>query len=221
MPDFKDFAKKAADYIAEDQRQQQIKKQAKREKREAKLDRKLLSMWASARFQGGTRSFGMKHNERCTLKFNEDGLTVAPGFTPKIRVAWSDVVAIEATDASRTEISTRVSQQSYGGLAAPLFVTTPVGKTRSNFVGRSYVRVETSGGDVFVVLADKEAPKLEALLLATQDRRRQRAEAPTQLTETSPPDAFVQLQKLGELRDAGVLTDEEFNTKKAEILSRI
>ena len=30
-----------------------------------------------------------------------------------------------------------------------------------------------------------------------------------------------QLRKLGELRDAGVLTDAEFETKKADLLSRI
>jgi hypothetical protein len=29
-----------------------------------------------------------------------------------------------------------------------------------------------------------------------------------------------QLRKLGELRDAGVLTDEEFETKKAQLLGR-
>jgi hypothetical protein len=31
--------------------------------------------------------------------------------------------------------------------------------------------------------------------------------------------AFEQLKKLGELRDAGILTDEEFQAKKAQILA--
>jgi hypothetical protein len=31
-------------------------------------------------------------------------------------------------------------------------------------------------------------------------------------------DAFEQLKKLGELRDAGILTDDEFQAKKAQIL---
>jgi hypothetical protein len=35
------------------------------------------------------------------------------------------------------------------------------------------------------------------------------------------PDTFEQLAKLGKLRDAGVLTSEEFDTKKAELLSRL
>ena len=35
------------------------------------------------------------------------------------------------------------------------------------------------------------------------------------------PDAMEQLKKLAELKDAGILTEEEFNAKKAELLARI
>jgi hypothetical protein len=35
------------------------------------------------------------------------------------------------------------------------------------------------------------------------------------------PDPMEQLRKLGALRDAGVLTDTEFETKKADLLSRL
>jgi hypothetical protein len=38
---------------------------------------------------------------------------------------------------------------------------------------------------------------------------------------TSAPDYIAQLRELGELRDAGILTDDEFADKKAEILARI
>jgi hypothetical protein len=37
----------------------------------------------------------------------------------------------------------------------------------------------------------------------------------------SSPDPFDQLKKLGELRDAGLLTPEEFESKKAQLLSRM
>ena len=37
----------------------------------------------------------------------------------------------------------------------------------------------------------------------------------------SAPDLADQIRKLSELRDAGILTDEEFNSKKADLLSRI
>lgn len=41
--------------------------------------------------------------------------------------------------------------------------------------------------------------------------------APAQATD----DVFAQLEKLGKLRDAGVLTPEEFEAKKAELLARL
>ena len=37
----------------------------------------------------------------------------------------------------------------------------------------------------------------------------------------SEPDAMEQLRKLAELRDSGVITPEDFDSKKAEILKRI
>ena len=54
-------------------------------------------------------------------------------------------------------------------------------------------------------------------------RARPPAAAPSVAAGSAPPDPDVleQLRKLGELRDAGVLTDAEFATKKAELLGRI
>lgn len=40
-------------------------------------------------------------------------------------------------------------------------------------------------------------------------------------TAVQQPDPMAQLKQLGELRDAGVLTEEEFQAKKADILSRL
>ncbi len=37
----------------------------------------------------------------------------------------------------------------------------------------------------------------------------------------TPPDTLELLRKLGDLRDGGVLTDAEFEAKKAELLRRI
>jgi hypothetical protein len=51
--------------------------------------------------------------------------------------------------------------------------------------------------------------------------------APTPPAHSAPagsvpaPDPIEQLQKLGQLRDAGVLTEEEFQAKKVEILARL
>ena len=38
---------------------------------------------------------------------------------------------------------------------------------------------------------------------------------------TSPPDIFATIERLADLRAKGILSDDEFNTKKAELLSRV
>jgi hypothetical protein len=46
--------------------------------------------------------------------------------------------------------------------------------------------------------------------------------APSEMASAAPQvDVLAQLKQLGELRDAGVLTDEEFEGKKAELLGRL
>ena len=49
------------------------------------------------------------------------------------------------------------------------------------------------------------------------------AEAPVEAAATAAPttdEMLAQLQQLGQLRDAGILTDEEFEAKKAKILAQ-
>jgi hypothetical protein len=60
------------------------------------------------------------------------------------------------------------------------------------------------------------AKKLERI-----ERKASRAAAAQQQSKASGPDPLDQLKKLGDLRDAGVVTQEEFQAKKAEILGRI
>jgi hypothetical protein len=47
------------------------------------------------------------------------------------------------------------------------------------------------------------------------------APAMQQAAQTAQPDVMDQLRKLAELRDAGILTTEEFDAKKAELLRRL
>jgi hypothetical protein len=78
---------------------------------------------------------------------------------------------------------------------------------------------------------DNVLPKARAVEIADYVRHRIAEPASglaTQAAGSSPPVAAVpqpdvtdQLMKLGELRDAGVLTTEEFESKKAELLARL
>ncbi len=76
------------------------------------------------------------------------------------------------------------------------------------------VVVFASGNKAEIKNVQKDDGK--AIVDAMRDRL-SRADAPT----TAAPDVAGQLRQLGELRDAGVLTAEEFAAKKAEILARL
>lgn len=43
----------------------------------------------------------------------------------------------------------------------------------------------------------------------------------TVIASPAPPDALEQIKRLAELRDAGVLTDDEFASKKAQLLETL
>ena len=46
--------------------------------------------------------------------------------------------------------------------------------------------------------------------------------ADSSIARTAPAESITdQIKKLGQLRDVGLLTDDEFNTKKAELLARL
>ena len=49
----------------------------------------------------------------------------------------------------------------------------------------------------------------------------EKATSPQIIKRPEEQDPIAQLEKLGKLRDAGVLTEEEFDTKKKDILSNI
>lgn len=81
-------------------------------------------------------------------------------------------------------------------------------------------KVRTLKGTVgFLQPDDKNGMALEAAGQAVLDSLRSSgAEASTQGPVSDPAD---QLKKLAELLDAGILTDEEFKAKKAELLKRM
>ncbi|WP_433352138.1 PH domain-containing protein [Micromonospora saelicesensis] len=105
-------------------------------------------------------------------------------------------------------------------------------------VGSVVVKVQRTNGLELVVLEDLPDPRAavavinqtaQAARLVEQQRMNTHhyAGLPS-LAPSMPPapvptavDPIAQLRQLGELRDAGILTEVEFTTKKAEILSRL
>jgi hypothetical protein len=93
------------------------------------------------------------------------------------------------------------------------------------------VTVYASGNTIVLSVDSEQAEKLRGLVMeqvlggsAHAAGAPPTAPAPPAPAEAAPPsgDAVIeQIRKLGELRDAGLLTPEEFAAKKAELLDRL
>lgn len=72
-----------------------------------------------------------------------------------------------------------------------------------------------------VVFHKKQMPAFEALRAEIERAIAERGRPAVAPPAPVVPDHIAQLKQLAELRDAGVLSDQEFNAKKADILSRL
>ena len=75
---------------------------------------------------------------------------------------------------------------------------------------------DAAGDENSMVFTRKGQPQLEALRHAVEASL-----ATTSTAAPTPSDPYEQLRKLAELRDAGILSEEEFSAKKAELLGRL
>ncbi|MFC7595769.1 DUF4429 domain-containing protein [Terrabacter sp. GCM10028922] len=89
-------------------------------------------------------------------------------------------------------------------------------ETRSRFGSQT---VDATKDENSVIFVKKQMPDFEALRNEVEQaiaaRHRPAAQTP------ATPDHLAQLKQLAELRDAGILSEEEFAIKKAEILGRL
>lgn len=90
-------------------------------------------------------------------------------------------------------------------------------------LSRAILVVETAGGHSITGLpAAKNGAQLRNQLLSlvhwARSRPQESAQSPAPAVAIAP-DKYAQLQKIGELRDAGILTAEEFNQEKRRILN--
>ncbi|MEJ3750041.1 SHOCT domain-containing protein [Actinomycetes bacterium KLBMP 9797] len=107
-------------------------------------------------------------------------------------------------------------------------------------VGNVVVHVQRQNGIELVILHDLPDPRgavgvINKTVATARIVEQQRANThhyngqPPHMLQTAPtpsnpapsPDPIEQLRRLGELRDAGILTEDEFLAKKADILARL
>jgi hypothetical protein len=88
---------------------------------------------------------------------------------------------------------------------------------RKTVLGHNTLRLHTSHDDLAFKSFKKE--ELETLVQSIEAGRS--ASAPAANSPEKTPDSLDMLRKLGELKDAGILTAAEFEAKKAELLARL
>jgi hypothetical protein len=98
--------------------------------------------------------------------------------------------------------------------------------TKRDGLINTIVPVVSSGSDIDFRVGHGEAPAIKNLVTQLVTGSYGPAPAAPTLVQQPPagpvaPDYVHQLTQLGQLRDAGVLTDEEFQAKKAELLARM
>jgi Short C-terminal domain/Protein of unknown function (DUF2510) len=105
----------------------------------------------------------------------------------------------------------------------PLAAVTSVSNRKDGLLYH-VVTVQTAGGGVDFRVSREDAARFrQAMLDQLQARAKGAAVVPAsaKVAEPSAPDPSTQLKQLAELRDLGILTDDEFAAKKAEILARM
>lgn len=90
---------------------------------------------------------------------------------------------------------------------------------RKSFMGHRSLRLHTSHDALEFKTFKKE--KEQALFDAIEEGRHAGAQPAAPAAPPAGGDAMAALTKLGELKAAGVLTEEEFSAKKAELLARL
>jgi Bacterial PH domain/Short C-terminal domain len=83
-----------------------------------------------------------------------------------------------------------------------------------------HIKFFASGNEVRLKWIDKGSDTPGFVNIVKEHMRAEHA-APAPVASGNAPDVADQIRKLGELRDQGLLTAEEFDTKKAELLARL
>jgi hypothetical protein len=122
-------------------------------------------------------------------------------------------------------LATGVKNGKAGSEMIPVKSMTSVTTARDGMLN-SKVSIITSGNTVDMRVSHKEAETvrttLTQLMLGNHPSQQQTAPAAASAAPAAPQqDLADQLQQLASLRDAGILTEEEFTAKKADILARM
>ena len=132
-------------------------------------------------------------------------------------------LALGAMTAGLSLLKTGVRSKQQGSEVIPIKAISSV-TTQKDGLRFTRVSIICSGNTVDFRIGHDEAARVKelitSLVLGTHPSQ-QTAAAPPSAPAPAEPDVLTQIRKLGELKEAGLLTEEEFASKKADLLSRL
>ncbi|EIY4985545.1 SHOCT domain-containing protein [Enterobacter hormaechei] len=90
---------------------------------------------------------------------------------------------------------------------------------RKSTLGHRVIRIHASHDDLEFKMFSREAER--ALIEAIEAGRGIKAEAPADVPAVAHQDPYEQLKKLSELKESGIISEEEFQTKKNNLMALI
>ncbi len=166
------------------------------------------------RYMGGPQVEGLRENTRARVAVHSAGVTIYTRTRAGTEVAfpWSQIKDLRVETAQQIRDRITATRAVFLGAFALGF--------RKTERGGPYLTIDTvDGPQVFELQGGSHAKKLEAQLA--------RFHQELHGADSEPPpapageDPIAKIRELGELRDAGLITDDEFEAKKAELLGRL
>lgn len=127
-------------------------------------------------------------------------------------------LALGAMTAGLSLLRTGLKGKQQGSEVIPVKAISSV-TTKKDGLRFTRVSIICSGNTVDFRLGHDEARRVKELITSLVLGTHQSQAAPP--PATAEPDVLTQIRKLGELKEAGLLTDEEFASKKADLLGRL
>ena len=179
-------------------------------KREAEARR---SISVAAIYLGGPPIEGLNQNSRVRLSVDWTGIVVFGRKGVRVELPWAavDGVGVESAEEIRDRIT--ATRAVFLGAFALAF--------RKREMGGPYVTIETADGPQIFDARGTDGRRLSARLAAFHKELHASKPAEEKEAGDSSEDPIAKIRELGDLRDAGLITDAEFEAKKAELLDRL
>jgi hypothetical protein len=174
----------------------------------------------------GGHGLAARPGDMCELVFTSDALRIlAPSRSMIALLPLSEITAIEVGGPGVQRTGGGYVGGGFGlsGAAEGMLIAAALNRLTTKITIRTVICIQTPDAELFVNHTSQTPESLRMHLspVFTALRRRSQATASTAPESGSEADPLDVLRKLGALRDAGLLTEEEFEAKKADLLRRL